>query len=136
MAHSICFTPSVCCSLNSSNNKPGILFDNSVAGKVIRVNQVFQSSKNANLRSMQVKSTDGDDKPTTKARSIVCQDCDGNGAISCTQCEGNGVNLVDHFNGRFKAGGLCWLCRGKRDILCGNCNGAGFIGGFMNTTDS
>ncbi|GMQ07035.1 hypothetical protein CsSME_00051397 [Camellia sinensis var. sinensis] len=33
------------------------------------------------------------------------------GAILCPQCEGNGVNSVDHFNGRFKAGGLCWLCR-------------------------
>lgn len=33
------------------------------------------------------------------------------GAIVCKQCEGNGVNSVDHFNGRFKAGGTCWLCR-------------------------
>lgn len=21
------------------------------------------------------------------------------------------MNLIDHFNGQFKAGGLCWLCR-------------------------
>lgn len=33
------------------------------------------------------------------------------GAIQCTQCKGTGVNSVDHFNGQFKAGGLCWLCR-------------------------
>jgi len=33
------------------------------------------------------------------------------GAKSCTQCKGTGVNSVDHFNGQFKAGGLCWLCR-------------------------
>ncbi|KAG8500870.1 hypothetical protein CXB51_002886 [Gossypium anomalum] len=46
-----------------------------------------------------------------------------------------GVNSVDHFNGQFKAGGLCWLCRGKREILCGNCNGAGFTGRFMSTLD-
>jgi len=26
-------------------------------------------------------------------------------------------------------------CRGKRDILCGSCNGAGFLGGFMSTFD-
>ncbi|KAI0487826.1 hypothetical protein KFK09_027649 [Dendrobium nobile] len=71
----------------------------------------------------------------TKPNSIVCGDCDGNGAILCTQCKGTGVNSVDHFNGQFKAGGLCWLCRGKRDILCGNCNGAGFVGGFMSTFD-
>jgi hypothetical protein len=25
--------------------------------------------------------------------------------------------------------------RGKKDILCGSCNGAGFMGGFMNTND-
>ncbi|ERN03756.1 hypothetical protein AMTR_s00078p00065110 [Amborella trichopoda] len=73
--------------------------------------------------------------PRTKPNSIVCIDCDGNGIKLCTQCEGSGINSVDHFNGRFKAGGLCWLCRGKREILCGNCNGAGFIGGFMSTRD-
>ncbi|KAG0495976.1 hypothetical protein HPP92_000667 [Vanilla planifolia] len=76
-----------------------------------------------------------DNTPGTKPGSIVCRDCDGNGAVLCTQCKGTGVNSVDHFNGQFKAGGLCWLCRGKRDILCGNCNGAGFIGGFMSTFD-
>lgn len=33
------------------------------------------------------------------------------GAIQCSQCKGNGINSEDHFDGRFKAGGLCWLCR-------------------------
>lgn len=33
------------------------------------------------------------------------------GAKVCTQCEGGGVNTQDHYNGQFKAGGLCWLCR-------------------------
>jgi len=29
-----------------------------------------------------------------------------------------------------------YICfRGKKDILCGSCNGAGFIGGFMSTFD-
>lgn len=23
------------------------------------------------------------------------------------------------------------VCRGKKETLCGNCNGAGFLGGFM-----
>ncbi|CAA6666413.1 unnamed protein product [Spirodela intermedia] len=73
--------------------------------------------------------------PTTKVNSIVCADCEGNGAIQCTQCKGTGVNSEDHFGGRFKAGQTCWLCRGKREILCGSCNGAGFIGGFMSTFD-
>ncbi|CAH9098728.1 unnamed protein product [Cuscuta europaea] len=71
----------------------------------------------------------------TKTKSIVCDDCDGNGAILCSQCKGSSLNSVDHFNGQFKAGQLCWLCRGKKEILCGNCNGAGFIGGFMSTFD-
>jgi len=26
-------------------------------------------------------------------------------------------------------------CRGKREILCGSCNGAGFLGGFLSTFD-
>ncbi|KAJ0977779.1 hypothetical protein J5N97_013253 [Dioscorea zingiberensis] len=83
--------------------------------------------------SLRAKATDS--KQGTKPTSIVCGDCDGNGAILCTQCKGTGVNSVDHFNGQFKTGGLCWLCRGKRDILCGNCNGAGFLGGFMSSFD-
>ncbi|KAG8075687.1 hypothetical protein GUJ93_ZPchr0006g45771 [Zizania palustris] len=58
------------------------------------------------------------------------------GALQCTQCKGSGVNSVDHFNGQLKAGGLCWLCRGKLEILCGSCNGAGFLGGFLSTFDS
>ncbi|CAM6039363.1 unnamed protein product [Sphagnum compactum] len=67
--------------------------------------------------------------------TLVCQTCDGNGAVACSQCQGDGLNSVDHFNGRFKAGTICWLCRGKRQMLCGSCNGAGFMGGFMNTQD-
>ncbi|KAG0565564.1 hypothetical protein KC19_8G200100 [Ceratodon purpureus] len=70
-----------------------------------------------------------------KASSILCQSCDGNGAVACSQCHGAGVNSEDHFNGRFKTGQTCWLCRGKRQMLCGSCNGAGFMGGFMNTQD-
>ncbi|KAK3001467.1 hypothetical protein RJ639_020567 [Escallonia herrerae] len=27
------------------------------------------------------------------------------------------------------------LLGGKREILCGDCNGAGFVGGFMSTFD-
>ncbi|KAM0944900.1 putative Heat shock protein DnaJ, cysteine-rich domain superfamily [Dioscorea sansibarensis] len=87
----------------------------------------------SSFQSLKVEATNSN--KGTKPHSIVCSDCDGNGAILCTQCKGSGVNSVDHFNGQFKAGGLCWLCRGKRDILCGTCNGAGFLGGFMNAPD-
>ncbi|CAL5052041.1 unnamed protein product [Urochloa decumbens] len=103
--------------------------------------------------SVKTKATENDQsaKKPQKVNSILCQDCEGNelygiaqvhensavktSAIVCTQCEGSGVNSADHFNGRFKAGALCWLCRGKREILCGSCNGAGFLGGFMSTCD-
>ncbi|KAL5768996.1 hypothetical protein ACOSP7_015553 [Xanthoceras sorbifolium] len=130
MANSLCFTP---VSSLKTLNKPGIVIDNSVARKIIRVNQVFHNSRTAKIRSLEVKATDSNQ--STKQNSIVCADCDGNGSKQCSQCKGMGVNSVDHFNGQFKAGGLCWLCRGKREILCGNCNGAGFVGGFMSTFD-
>ncbi|PNT61475.1 hypothetical protein BRADI_5g15612v3, partial [Brachypodium distachyon] len=57
------------------------------------------------------------------------------GAIACGQCKGSGVDSEDHFNGRFKEGAMCWLCRGKREVLCGSCNGGGFLGGFMSTAN-
>ncbi|KAJ7956695.1 Heat shock protein DnaJ, cysteine-rich domain containing protein [Quillaja saponaria] len=131
MAQSLGFSP--VCSLKTSN-KPGIAIGNSVSGKVFRINEAFLNSKAQKFQTLEVKATNNNQ--STKPKSIVCSDCDGNGAVSCSQCKGTGVNSVDHFNGQFKAGGLCWLCRGKRDILCGNCNGAGFVGGFMSTFDA
>ncbi|KAG5035159.1 hypothetical protein AAZX31_04G135100 [Glycine max] len=128
MAHSLSFAP--ICSFKSSCTQ-GAISGNSVARKAFQINEACQDSKARNFQSL--KAADGN--PSTKTKSIVCPDCEGNGAILCTQCKGTGVNSVDHFNGQFKAGGLCWLCRGKRDILCGSCNGAGFIGGFMSTFD-
>ncbi|TYJ02472.1 hypothetical protein E1A91_A13G231900v1 [Gossypium mustelinum] len=130
MANSVCFT-SVCSF--SIPCKPGIIINDSIPRKVTGANEVFKSSKGARFQSLEAKAVD--DNQRTKPKSIVCADCEGNGAKQCSQCKGTGVNSVDHYNGRFKAGGLCWLCRGKREILCGNCNGAGFIGGFMSTFD-
>uniref|UniRef100_A0A0D9WQL7 BSD2 cysteine rich domain-containing protein n=1 Tax=Leersia perrieri TaxID=77586 RepID=A0A0D9WQL7_9ORYZ len=94
-------------------------------------------SRCSRFQSVKTKATENDqtEKKPPKVNSILCKDCEGNGAILCTQCKGTGVNSVDHFNGRFKAGALCWLCRGKREILCGSCNGAGFLGGFLSTFD-
>ncbi|CAI7744077.1 unnamed protein product [Closterium sp. NIES-53] len=89
---------------------------------------------------VRVRASDDENKPVVgpdvaavaaKTGSILCTDCEGNGAVQCKQCQGGGVNLEDHFQGRFKKGTSCWLCRGKRTILCGNCNGAGFVGGFL-----
>ncbi|KAK4746750.1 hypothetical protein SAY87_025787 [Trapa incisa] len=130
MANSLCSAPTFS---TKAPVKPGLIVGKSVAGKVLRINELFRDSKNARLQSMEVKAMGNNQN--TKPNSIVCADCDGNGAKQCTQCQGNGINSVDHFNGQFKAGGLCWLCRGKREILCGSCNGAGFIGGFMSTFD-
>ncbi|KAJ8510224.1 hypothetical protein OPV22_000658 [Ensete ventricosum] len=90
---------------------------------------------NPSFQSFKAKATGSDSNKAMKLKSLICADCEGNGAKLCTQCKGTGVNSVDHFNGQFKAGALCWLCRGKKDILCGNCNGAGFVGGFMSTLD-
>ncbi|CAK9181349.1 unnamed protein product [Ilex paraguariensis] len=84
--------------------------------------------------SVKAKATNTDQ--STKPNSVICADCDGNGAVLCSQCKGSGVNSVDFFNGQFKAGESCWLCGGKKDMLCGNCNGAGFIGGFMTSFDT
>ncbi|KAF1887443.1 hypothetical protein Lal_00041045 [Lupinus albus] len=148
MTNSLCLS-----SLSSliSSNKPGTVAVNSVARKVFPIKESCLNPKVRNLKSLEVKAVDDKSETTkVKTRSIVCSDCEGNGktsafnslcymfsqlpgAILCTQCKGTGINSEDHFNGRFKAGGLCWLCRGKRDILCGSCNGAGFLGGFMST---
>nr|GEW82120.1 heat shock protein DnaJ, cysteine-rich domain-containing protein [Tanacetum cinerariifolium] len=128
----------LCCSPLSSisSSKPRLIGGSSSAPKVIFIsNLTSQKSKNERFQSLEVKAATDETKSTTKVNSIVCDSCEGNGAIQCTQCKGDGVNSEDHFGGRFKAGGLCWLCRGKKEILCGNCNGAGFRGGFMSTAD-
>ncbi|KAG5113246.1 hypothetical protein AAZX31_13G151500 [Glycine max] len=132
MSYTLCFAP--ICSLKSTN-RPGTIAGNSVTQKAFGMNEVCQNSKVPSFQSLKVKATEDKTTQSKTIRSIVCSDCDGNGAKSCTQCKGTGVNSVDHFNGQFKAGGLCWLCRGKKDILCGSCNGAGFLGGFMSTCD-
>uniref|UniRef100_A0A0R0JKE3 BSD2 cysteine rich domain-containing protein n=1 Tax=Glycine max TaxID=3847 RepID=A0A0R0JKE3_SOYBN len=108
MAHPLSFAP--ICSFKSSST-PGALTvtGNSVVSAFIRINEACHDSKARNFQSLKVKAAD--DNPSTKTKSIVCSDCEGNGAILCTQCKGTGVNSVDHFNGQFKAGGLCWLCR-------------------------
>ncbi|KAL3535859.1 hypothetical protein ACH5RR_004320 [Cinchona calisaya] len=132
MSYSLCFSP-----LTSFKpiNKTGITIGHCNGRKVQWMSDVtHHSSKIAtNLQNLEVQATSSNQ--STKPNSLVCAECDGNGAILCKQCKGSGVNSVDHFNGQFKAGGLCWLCRGKREILCGNCNGAGFVGGIMSTPD-
>ncbi|KAL8216359.1 hypothetical protein R6Q57_023196 [Mikania cordata] len=78
----------------------------------------------------------GDKESKPKTKSVICTDCDGNGTVQCSQCKGNGVNTQDFFNGQFKVGDSCWLCGGKKEMLCGNCNGAGFVGGFLSGFDN
>ncbi|KAM7509389.1 hypothetical protein LguiA_019842 [Lonicera macranthoides] len=130
MSNCVSFTPLV--SFNPQT-KPGVLISNCNARKVLWINNATRNSKIVKVLALESKAINSGEK--NKPNSIVCAQCDGNGAIVCSQCKGDGVNSVDHFNGQFKAGGLCWLCRGKREILCGDCNGAGFIGGFMSTFD-
>ncbi|CAN0877586.1 Protein BUNDLE SHEATH DEFECTIVE 2, chloroplastic [Linum grandiflorum] len=94
-----------------------------------------KASTSRRRRFIRLKATAGEENQVPKRKSVICSDCDGNGAVLCSQCKGNGVNPVDFFNGQFKAGESCWLCGGKKDMLCGNCNGAGFLGGFISTGD-
>ncbi|KAI3446945.1 hypothetical protein Pfo_003610 [Paulownia fortunei] len=130
MANSLCFAPLI--SLNNID-KPGLISHKYTSRKANWITDATYSSKSAAFEALKVNAADN--KSSTKPNSILCADCEGNGAKKCSQCQGTGVNSVDHFNGQFKAGALCWLCRGKKEILCGNCNGAGFMGGFMSTFD-
>ncbi|XP_054798337.1 protein BUNDLE SHEATH DEFECTIVE 2, chloroplastic-like [Prosopis cineraria] len=98
-----------------------------------QVNSVFQGSPPVKSFSLITKAANNN--RNTKPNSVICADCDGNGAVLCSQCKGSGVNSVDIFNGQFKAGESCWLCGGRKEMLCGNCNGAGFVGGFLSTYD-
>ncbi|KAJ8640541.1 hypothetical protein MRB53_017235 [Persea americana] len=130
MVNALCFSP---IASYTHPIKSGFPIDNEAQAPKLHRIETFRS-QNARFDSFKPKAADSGNQ-RTKPNSIVCADCDGNGAVLCSQCKGNGVNSVDHFNGQFKAGGLCWLCRGKREMLCGNCNGAGFVGGFMSSFD-
>ncbi|KAL4295519.1 hypothetical protein GQ457_12G020260 [Hibiscus cannabinus] len=118
-----------------SIQKPRTIFTSTIPcnPKVFHHHGAFQDCSTAKLHSVKAKATPS--KRNTKPNSVICGDCNGNGAVVCSQCKGNGVNAVDFFNGEFKAGDSCWLCGGKKQMLCGNCNGAGFIGGFLSTDD-
>ncbi|KAL5783126.1 hypothetical protein ACOSP7_008155 [Xanthoceras sorbifolium] len=132
MASVSCSTPLF--SFRAATVKPCTYVANSSTDqKVCCIHGVFQNSKTDQAHSFRVKAAASN--RNTKPNSVICGDCDGNGAVQCSQCKGNGVNSVDLFNGQFKAGDSCWLCGGKKDMLCGNCNGAGFVGGFMSTFD-
>ncbi|KAI5355101.1 hypothetical protein PRUPE_1G480000 [Prunus persica] len=100
----------------------------------VRIDNLVQNSTTA--RFFHVKAKAEKSNESIKPNSMVCSDCEGNGAILCSQCKGSGVNSADLFNGQFKAGDSCWLCGGRKEMLCGNCNGAGFLGGFMSTSDT
>ncbi|KAB2061121.1 hypothetical protein ES319_A10G064900v1 [Gossypium barbadense] len=67
---------------------------------------------------------------STKPTNIVCADCKGSGAKQCSQCKGTGVNSVDHFNGQFKAGGLCWLCSCRNWHILGSKKSTEVIQGY------
>ncbi|CAH8308296.1 unnamed protein product [Eruca vesicaria subsp. sativa] len=137
MANSVCFLappPPTCC-LQSPIKIPKSthFFFSPVSDQnslLPQKKQVFHTCKS---KSFQIQATDG--TQTTKSNSILCPNCEGKGAVACSQCKGGGVNLIDHFNGQFKAGDSCWLCSEKKLILCGECNGAGFLGGFLSTQD-
>ncbi|XP_047333180.1 protein BUNDLE SHEATH DEFECTIVE 2, chloroplastic-like [Impatiens glandulifera] len=131
MSNSLCFTRLSSIKLPA---KPG--FIDVHPSNVVWLKDTIWKCENPKIRLFELKATapaaDNNDK---NSKSIFCSNCEGNGAVACSQCKGSGVNSVDYFNGQFKAGASCWLCGGKKDILCGDCNGAGFLGGFMSTFD-
>ncbi|KAA8525452.1 hypothetical protein F0562_007312 [Nyssa sinensis] len=116
------------CSVPITAQKPGLCIVNSSDQRFLG------TVKTVKFYSVKAKAAESDKR--AKVNSVICADCDGNGALLCSQCKGSGVNSVDFFDGQFKAGESCWLCGGKKDMLCGNCNGAGFVGGFMSTYDT
>ncbi|CAJ2643534.1 unnamed protein product [Trifolium pratense] len=137
MVSALCLTPSclgtkIVCAQNSECL--GINLETNTNRRHLRINYVFQAPPPDKYFLITTKASNGN-QPNTKPNSVICADCDGNGAVVCSQCKGSGVNSVDIFNGRFKAGASCWLCGGRKEMLCGNCNGAGFCGGFLSTGD-
>ncbi|KDP32402.1 hypothetical protein JCGZ_13327 [Jatropha curcas] len=85
MVNTLCFTP--VCSLVSPN-KPGVILGDSVAGKVLRVGKIFQSSKSSKFQSLEAKAAGGN--KGTKPNSIVCADCDGNDLLMLIPVKGRG----------------------------------------------
>ncbi|XP_029124517.1 uncharacterized protein LOC109817669 isoform X2 [Cajanus cajan] len=122
--------PAMCLTSPRTTPPPGIGIESHASSKHIGV---FHGPLNTKYRFVIAKAAKGN--RNTKPNSVICADCDGNGAVLCSQCKGSGVNSVDVFDGRFKAGDSCWLCGGRKEMLCGNCNGAGFVGGFLSTYD-
>ncbi|XP_076917269.1 protein BUNDLE SHEATH DEFECTIVE 2, chloroplastic-like [Bidens hawaiensis] len=119
---------------STSPTKPGLIGGNTQKVTFINIS-TNQKSKSERFQALEVNASSDGAKTSTASKSLLCDTCEGNGKLLCKQCQGTGVNSEDHFNGRFKAGGLCWLCRGKKEVLCGGCNGAGYAGGFMSTAD-
>ncbi|KEH35920.1 putative Heat shock protein DnaJ, cysteine-rich [Medicago truncatula] len=139
MVSALCLTPSclgtkIFCVQTSECSGLNITSHTNTNRKHFRVNYGFQGPPTEKYCLVTAKATN-DNQQNTKPNSVICADCDGNGAIVCSQCKGSGVNSVDIFDGLFKAGASCWLCGGRKEMLCGNCNGAGFIGGFLSTYD-
>ncbi|XP_050216448.1 protein BUNDLE SHEATH DEFECTIVE 2, chloroplastic-like [Mercurialis annua] len=109
------------------------IFNGGNSGKQEMLVRTYVADSRRCFKKIRAAPSDSNPKPNPK--SVICTNCDGNGAVLCSQCKGSGVNSVDFFNGQFKVGDSCWLCGGKNDVLCGDCNGAGFVGGFLSTYD-
>ncbi|KAB5514209.1 hypothetical protein DKX38_028115 [Salix brachista] len=155
MATVVNSTP-LCSSVSLKNSA---FIGNSVGGKFLRVKPVLHTCR---FPSLEVKAVDGSNK-RTKPNSIVCADCDGNvrqlgskflasvlvvhyRALNAKVRElilrttsMDSSKLVDYVGSAGKGSKLSshnyLLDTGKREILCGNCNGAGFMGGFMSSFD-
>ncbi|XWS72662.1 hypothetical protein CRYUN_Cryun02cG0059600 [Craigia yunnanensis] len=130
---------------NSNLSPNGTIFNASIYNRKAFSNHgAFQDCSTAKLHPVKAKAAPSN--RNTKPNSVICavliamEMHQGNvvklyisvnlaGAVLFSQCKGSGLNSVDFFNGQLKAGDSCWLC-GRKKEMCGNCNGAGFIGGF------
>ncbi|KAG5048421.1 hypothetical protein JHK85_009524 [Glycine max] len=119
--------PVLCLSSPRTTPAPGIGKESNTNPKHIGVNYVFQGPIATKYRFVIAKAAKGNQNTNRNTKP--------NRAVLCSQCKGSGVNSVDIFNGQFKAGDTCWLCGGRKEMLCGNCNGTGFVGGFLSTYD-
>ncbi|GMN58172.1 hypothetical protein TIFTF001_027270 [Ficus carica] len=159
MASSLCFTP---VSSLKASDKPGLFIGNSVPGKVLRASEVIQHSKASKFQSLEVKPPSTgtvillniivkvgsvlwrilrlqmiNKAPSQVALSVLTvMEMVPWHALNAKELELIlRTTSTDNSKPADYAGFAGIDLRGRRDMLCGDCNGAGFIGGFMSTFD-
>ncbi|KAK3001432.1 hypothetical protein RJ639_021832 [Escallonia herrerae] len=118
MSNSLCYT-----SFTSfkAPNKPGVVpSSNCPAQRVLLINPPTQNSRNGKFQSLEVQW----EEHFGSKRDFI-DDIKMEGVVASVSLPSFHKS---HLLLKLKLGG-------KREILCGDCNGAGFVGGFMSTFD-